>query len=171
LEALGGWSGFHADDNGHFQAGELINFIRIDVPRQIKQHKLDSKQKPFGGPLKGNPQGTEFNFLPHAPRLSRELVGPLANQNVQIRRTAISQLGQVVDPNLQTAKFLALARMARDSSPSVRQDVIAELRRLVAKRRLSKFYNLFEMPTKQWPLLRLELSAKLVVVIQMRFAS
>ncbi len=132
LEGLGGWGGLNADDNGIFLASDLIAFIRTDVARQIRNRGL-KPQKPFGGPLVGNPDGTEFSLQPVVPRIPRDIVLALANGNASIKRVAVGQLSALEEPAIRSPKILALRRMSRDSSPSVRQEVVMALTRVGRK--------------------------------------
>lgn len=127
IQALGGWGGLGGATDASFKANDLINFMKNDVPAQIRQRRLRPTQRPFGGPLVGNPQGTEYTFRPIAPRLSRDTILALLNEQVRIRQAAVSSLAHIDKTEMLPAKLLALARLSRDPSPSVRHEVAVQL--------------------------------------------
>lgn len=126
-EALGGWGGLGSGQDDSFNASDLINFTRRDVPEQIKRKGLHPIQKPFGGPLGGNTEGKEFTFTPVLPRLPAALIALLLNTHVAARQEGVRQLGQLSAPELAEVKLLALSRLARDPSSSVRAEVAFQL--------------------------------------------
>jgi HEAT repeat protein len=123
VQALSGWGGLGNGADHTFGASELVHFVRQDVPDQIKKKGLHPIQRPFGGPLRGNTEGKEFALTPILPRLPESIVTLLLHQNVRARQEGIRQLSQFSDPESFDVKQLALSRMARDSSPSVRVEV------------------------------------------------
>ncbi len=126
VEALNGWGGL-GDAANIFTASDLIAFVRRDVPYQIAEKGLRPVQKPFGGPLRGNTDGKEFEFRSTSPRLSRPIVSLLLHDHVEARLTGVRQLSDLHDPNLTDIRTLAFSRMATDPSPSVRREVAVQL--------------------------------------------
>jgi HEAT repeat protein len=127
VQALSGWGGLGNGADHTFVASELIQFVRHDVPGQIKKKGLRPIQRPFGGPLRGNTGGKEFKLTPILPRLPEGIVTLLLQQNVRARQEGVRQLTQLPGADSFDVKQLALSRMSCDSSPSVRDEVAFSL--------------------------------------------
>lgn len=141
-EALAGWGDLASGHDNAFIASDLINFVRRDVPRQIKRKGLRPPQRPFGGPLGGNTEGKEFTFTPISPRLPSSVVTLLLHQHVPAREEGVRQLAQLADPELIDVKLLAFSRMAGDPSPSVRAELAFQLVPSLGKQALQLLLSL-----------------------------